>query len=90
MDSGLAFVYLWIKLKLFDMKENFIELTHGKETVVINLLNVAKITPTKDKTLIVFNFSKDKDSYVLTVDESYEHVKGLLGLGKKDFKYREV
>jgi hypothetical protein len=60
------------------MKNNFIEVTHGNEKVLINLLNVAKVTPSKDRTLIIFNFSKKEDVYMVTADEPYQTIKKMI------------
>lgn len=69
------------------MKENFIELTNDGVKILINLLNVAKIEPYEDdSTKIVFTFEKKENPYLIIVDESYDEVKKLMGLTKREVK----
>jgi hypothetical protein len=67
------------------MKENFIELTNGKNKVLVNLLTVAKIEPYRvENTKISFSIVRNDNPYTIVVDESYDEVKKLMGLTKKE------
>ena len=74
------------------MKENFIELTQDKNKVLINLENICKIVQySKEKhTAIYFNCPNDKGVFITTVNETYEEIKTLLGIGTINTPYREV
>lgn len=70
------------------MKENFIELTEGDHKVLINLQNVTQIVRYgKDKyTTIFFNSPQGAGLFMTPVEETYEEIKKLIGLVKKEVK----
>lgn len=69
------------------MKENFIELTSDGVKVLVNLMNVIKILSEKEGgAWIEFNFIREKYPFRILVGESYDEVKKLIGLTKREAK----
>jgi len=72
-------VYLWVKLKLSDMKNNFIELTSTENSkVFINLDNVIEIVQEKDYTSLFTNCPFNTGLFIITVKETYDTIKRLI------------